>query len=257
MDLRQLACFVTVAEELHFGRAAARLHMTQPPLSRQIQQLEQHMGVALFERSSRVVHLTVAGRSFLRDARHLLASAQHAVQAAQRSSSGADGHLRLGFTAVAAYRLMPAWVKRAASLLPGVSIDLQEMVSTELARALVAAELDVVLTRQVPRHQGLASQLVEREPMVLALPHDSPLAEDASVSLQALDGQRLVAYSSTASRYFHERVSGALSLAGVAPRVVQNASQTHTLVALVRAGIGVGIVPDSARELQFLSLIHI
>ncbi|WP_233238422.1 LysR family transcriptional regulator [Bordetella sp. LUAb4] len=250
MELRQLECFVAVAEELHFGRAAARLRMTQPPLSRQVQMLERSLGVTLFERSSRVVTLTAAGRSFLRDARHLLEFSNHAALQARRTATGTAGHVTLGFTAVAAYRLMPAIVTQARRELPDVDIQLREMVSIDLGRLLVAGDLDLVLARHLPRVAGLGHRLLEREPLMLAVPRGWPLARLDSVSLQALDGQPFISYSPNEGKYFHERIAAALGQAGVRPDIVQHASQTHTLLALVRAGLGVGIVPASARELR-------
>ncbi|MVW72046.1 MULTISPECIES: LysR family transcriptional regulator [unclassified Bordetella] len=251
MELRQLECFVAVAEELHFGRAAARLRMTQPPLSRQVQMLEQDLGVTLLERHSRVVKLTAAGHRLLQDARHLLDYAARAALAARRAANGEAGHLTLGYTAVAAYRLMPALLMRAQAVLPEVDIQLREMVSADLARLLQAGELDVVLTRHVPMHQGLQKRLIDREALILALPAGSPLTAMESVPLRALHQQPLILYSPSDSRYFHDRIVGAMGLANISPRYVQRASQTHTLVALVRAGLGYGIVPDSARELHF------
>lgn len=251
MELRQLACFVAVAEELHFGRAAARLRMTQPPLSRQIQLLEQDVGTLLLERHSRVVKLTVAGQRLLRDARHLLEYAQRSALAARRAGQGEAGQITLGYTAVAAYRLMPAMLMQAQAVLPDVDVQLREMVSTDLARLLMAGELDVALTRHVPLRQGLEKRLLDREALILALPTGSPLTVMETVPLKALHQQPLIIYSPVDSRYFHERIVGAMGLANVSPRYVQQASQTHTLVALVRAGLGYGIVPDSARELGF------
>lgn len=250
MELKQLQCFVAVAEELHFGRAAARLSMTQPPLSRQVQMLERSLGVSLFERSSRVVTLTAAGRSFLRDARHLLEFSMRAASQARRTASGATGHVTLGYTAVAAYRLMPAIVTRARRELPDVDIQLREMVSTDLVRLLIAGELDLALTRHVPRSEGLGHRLIEREPLMLAVPRGWPPARMKTVPLKALDGQPFILYSPTEGKYFYDRVVGALGHAGVRPEIVQHASQTHTLLALVRAGLGMGIVPASARELR-------
>ncbi len=250
MELRQLECFVAVAEELHFGRAAARLRMTQPPLSRQVQMLERSLGVSLFERSSRVVTLAAAGRSFLRDARHLLEFSTRAALQARRTASGATGHVTLGFTAVAAYRLMPAIVTQARRELPDVDIQLREMVSIDLGRHLVAGELDLVLARHLPRLEGLGHRLLEREPLVLAVPRGWPLARLKSVPLRALDGQPFISYSPNEGKYFHERIAAALGQMGVRPDVIQHASQTHTLLALVRSGLGMGIVPASACELR-------
>lgn len=250
MELRQLECFVAVAELLHFGRAAQRLRMTQPPLSRQIQLLEQNLGVTLFERNSRAVKLTAAGHRLLRDARHLLSLSTRAAIMARRVSDGESGSLTLGFTAVAAYRLMPSLLMRARQVLPDVAIQLREMVSSDLGRLLLAGELDIALTRQAPSRQGLEMRLIERQPMVLALPSGAPLAGYDAVPLRALHQQPLILYAPNESPYFYDRIVGALQLADVSPHYVQQASQTHTLVALVRAGLGYGIVPDSARELR-------
>lgn len=250
MEFRQLECFIAVAEELHFGRAAQRLCMTQPPLSRQIQLLEQDLGVTLFERSSRQVELSAAGRRFLRDARHLLEYSARATASARRTAGGDAGHITLGFTAVASYRLMPSLIMRARKRLPGVEIQLRETVSTDLSRLLLARELDAILARSVPQQAGIEARLIEREPLVLALPADSPLCEQEVVPLRLLQGQPFVLYSPREGKYFYDRIVGAFGLADVQPDYVQRASQTHTLLALVRAGLGVGIVPDSARELR-------
>lgn len=251
MEFRQLECFIAVAEELHFGRAAERLCMTQPPLSRQIQLLEQDLGVILFERNSRQVLLSAAGRWFLRDARHLLEYSARAAATARRTSGGEAGHITLGFTAVASYRLMPSMIVRARKLLAGVEIQLRETVSTDLVRLLLARELDAILARSVPQQAGIESRLIEREPLVLALPAGSPLCEHETVPLRLLQGQPFVLYSPREGKYFYDRIVGAFGLADVQPDYVQRAGQTHTLLALVRAGLGVGIVPDSARELRF------
>ncbi|MDH0735065.1 LysR family transcriptional regulator [Achromobacter spanius] len=251
MEFRQLECFIAVAEELHFGRAAERLCMTQPPLSRQIQLLEQDLGVTLFERNSRQVLLSAAGRHFLRDARHLLEFSARAAATARRTSGGEAGHITLGFTAVASYRLMPSMIMRARKLLAGVEIQLRETVSTDLDRLLLARELDVILARSVPQQAGIESRLIEREPLVLALPAGSPLCEHDAVPLRLLQGQPFVLYSPREGKYFYDRIVGAFGLADVQPDYVQRAGQTHTLLALIRAGLGVGIVPDSARELRF------
>ena len=250
MELRQLECFVAVAEELHFGRAAARLCMTQPPLSRQIQLLEQSLGVTLLERSSRVVTLTSAGRGFLRDARHMLAYSARAASSARRASGGEAGHITLGFTAVASYRLVPNWVMKARRVLPDVDIDLRERVSTDLGRLLVAGEVDAILARHLPRQDGLAHHLIEREAMVVAVPRKSSLLGYKAVPPRALHRQPFVAYAPGEGTYFYDRIAAAVTLAGVEPDYVQYAGQTHTLLGLVRAGLGVGLVPESARELR-------
>lgn len=145
---------------------------------------------------------------------------------------------------------MPSLIMRARKRLPGVEIQLRETVSTDLSRLLLARELDAILARSVPRQAGIEARLIEREPLVLALPADSPLCEQDVVPLRLLQGQPFVLYSPREGKYFYDRIVGAFGLADVQPDYVQRASQTHTLLALVRAGLGVGIVPDSARELR-------
>jgi DNA-binding transcriptional LysR family regulator len=149
MELSQLRCFVAVAEELHFGRAAKRLFMTQPPLSRQIQLLEHDLGVELLERSSRQVHLSAAGHSFLRDARQILAFAQQASTSAQRVARGEAGRLTLGFTAVSAYSMIPQLLAQAQHALPNVDLVLREMVSVAQVEALASRMIDIGFIRQV------------------------------------------------------------------------------------------------------------
>ncbi len=219
MELRQLECFVAVAEELHFGRAAARLCMTQPPLSRQIQLLEQGLGVSLLERSSRVVTLTAAGRRFLRDARHLLAYSARAASSARRASGGEAGHITLGFTAVAAYRLMPDWVMKARKLLPDVDIELRERVSTDLGRLLVArgtgchAGAPPAAAGRFGASPDRTRTYGARGPAQIAL-----LAYGTAAA--ALHRQPFVAYAPSEGKYFYERIAAALGAAGVEPDYV-------------------------------------
>ena len=196
------------------------------------------------------MELSAAGRRFLRDARHLLEYSARAAATARRTSGGDAGHITLGFTAVASYRLMPSLIVRARKRLPGVEIQLRETVSTDLSRLLLGRELDAILARSVPQQAGIESRLIEREPLVLALPAGSPLCAHEVVPLRLLQGQPFVLYSPREGKYFYDRIVGAFGLADVQPDYVQRASQTHTLLALVRAGLGVGIVPDSARELR-------
>ncbi|WP_353172367.1 LysR family transcriptional regulator [Paracandidimonas soli] len=250
MEIRQLECFIAAAEELHFGRAAKRLHMTQPPLSRQIQRLEDSLGTALFDRSSRHVQLTISGRAFLREARHLLEAFKRAKESARQASKGETGHLALGFTAVAAYRLVPDLLKRTQALLPHIKVHLHEMVTTDLGKALTANDLDLVIARDIPQEPGLISSPLTREPMVLAMPDDSALARHSCVPLSALHRQAFIQYHPKGGRYFHNRIVGLFNIVGIQPSIVQMASQTHTLLFMIRAGIGIGIVPSSAQELH-------
>ncbi|PLR43686.1 LysR family transcriptional regulator [Chimaeribacter arupi] len=250
MELSQLRCFVAVAEELHFGRAARRLFMTQPPLSRQIQLLEHTLGVTLLTRSHRQVRLTASGESFLRDARQILAFTQQAEISARRVAAGVAGRLTLGFTAVCAYSQIPALIAQASRVLPDVEMILKEMVSAAQVQALVARTLDVAFVRQPQPLFPLEYLRVLREPLVIALPAADPLAAAPTLSLSALHRQPFIMYSPNEGKYFYDCIVSLFSQANVLPRYVQFLSQTHTILALVKAGLGMAIVPASAQSLR-------
>jgi DNA-binding transcriptional LysR family regulator len=255
LDLNQLNCFVAVAEELHFGRAAARLFMTQPPLSRQIRLLEQTLGVKLFERTSRSVQMTPAGRVFLTDAIRLLHLAAQAATSAQRASKGATGRITIGFTSGAGLQLVPQLVAAAQRALPEIDIVLKEMVTVAQLEALAANAIDLAFVRPIPARQVLQHQPVEREPMMLALPQSHPLAHKADITLQDMDGVPFIMYSATQGKYFHNMITGLFGASDVMPDYIQHLDQTHTIVALVRTGLGISIVPHSCKQLHFEGVV--
>lgn len=249
MELHQLRCFVMVAEELHFGRAAQRLFMTQPPLSRQIQLLERSLGVQLLDRSNRQVRLTVAGRHFLRDAQHLLAYTEQASDSARRLASGEAGQLVIGFTAVSGYNLVPELLSRAGQVLPDIGFELHEMVTSDQTEALAANMIDIGFVRSAEPRQGWSYQLASREPLMVVMPAGHPLAERAQLSVKDLVHHPFVMYSAKEGRYFYDCIVGLFASAGVSPRYLYYLKQTHSILGLVRAGLGIAIVPASAREL--------
>jgi DNA-binding transcriptional LysR family regulator len=238
-----------VAEELHFGRAAQRLFMTQPPLSRQIQLLERSLGVTLFDRSNRQVKLTSAGQHFLRDARHVLAYTEQAADSARRLEHGELGQLVLGFTAVSGYQLIPRLLEHAATVLPNVQIDLREMVSGAQMEALEAGMIDIAFVRRAAARPGLDYELISREPLLVALPEKHPLAAKREIAIADLDQQPFVMYSRDEGGYFYDCIAGLFSLAGVSPHYRYFLGQTHSILGLVKAGLGVAIVPAAARHL--------
>lgn len=249
--LSQLESFVAVAEELHYGRAATRLSMTQPPLSRRIQQLESEIGVELFDRGGRSVRLTAAGRAFLGDARRILAAAQHAALSVRRVPDGEVGSVALGFTAGAAYAFLDGVVAAVRTELPQVDVVLHEMVSGAQIEALRSGRLDLALVRPPIAGPELRSMLLLQESLLVALPADHPLARAwEPPHLRDLDGQPFVMYSPAESRYFHEIVIAAFRTARVAPHYVQHLSQIHTVLALVRSGLGAALVPAAAASLH-------
>lgn len=249
IEFSQLRCFVAVAEALHFRRAAARLNMTQPPLSRQIQLLEHHLGVTLLLRGSRSVQLTPAGEAFLREARRLLAQAEQAAEAARRVAQGVAGQLAIGFTAASGYGVLPQLVALLRRHLPEITVELREMVSAAQIEALRAGRLDLGLLRPTAYQPGVISHVVQRESLLVALPRGHRLGEAAAVPLAAMAGEALITYPPVEGRYLHDVVTGMLQLAGVAPARVQYVSQTHSILALVGAGLGVALVPEAAARL--------
>ena len=255
VELNHLRCFVAVAEELHFGRAAARLFMTQPPLSRQIQQLEEVLGLVLFDRHSRSVRLTEAGRVYYDDAVRILRLSDHAADSARRVARGDAGQVTLGFTGVSGYQLVPELLASASAALPGVRVVLKEMVSIYQLKALETREIDLGIMRSQFGTKGVVFHHLVREPLMLAMHASHRLAAQASIAASDLQDEPLVMYSPDGGKYFHDRIAGLLNSAGVRVNFVQSIDQTHTIVALVRGNLGIAIVPASARELGMRDVI--
>lgn len=254
-DLGQLRCFVAVADELHFGRAAARLNMTQPPLSRQIQILERILDVQLIARSSRSVKLTPAGQSFLPEARHILGLAESSALLVKRVARGKAGALKVGFTAASAYSYLPKLVAACRDELPDVALSLKEMVSGDQLKRLLSGEIDVGLMRPPMPPAGLCSFRVTAEPMLAALPKGHPLARQPSVRLEQLSADPFIMYAPYEARYFHDLVVELLSRGGLSPNYVQYLAQIHSILALIHSGVGISIVPQAADNLQFRGVV--
>jgi len=245
--LQQLAGFVAVAEELHFGRAAARLHLTQPPLSRQIMLLEQEVGVSLLDRAGRTVKLTQAGRVFLPEARRILRLAEESTLAVRRIPAGDGGTLAVGFTAVSVHGYVQSFLRRVGEQLPHVDLVLRELVTSGQLEAIAAGDLDLGFVRPPVTRAGLLSRVVHVEQLLLAAPAGDPLARPGLLADMAeLDGRALVMYSPVESRYFYDLLLEMFARAGARPRYVQYVSQVHTMLALVQAGLGLAVVPESA-----------
>lgn len=250
-SLARLSCFIAVAEELHFGRAAERLHMTQPPLSRQIQQLEAELGVQLIDRTTRTVTLTPAGVAFLPDARRILQLAEGAAQTVKRVPAGDLGTVVVGFTAASAHAVLPRLLEAARAKLPDVKLDLREMVTAAQIEGLVTGELDLGMARPPLKRPGLVSRPLLHEQLIAALPNGHPLTElGRQLTLNDLDGQDVVMYSPVQARYFNELLISTFTIAGATPRYVQTVTQVHTMLVLVRSGIGIALVPASAATLH-------
>ena len=249
-DLSQVRCFVTVAEELHFGRAAARLAMTQPPLSRQIQVLENHLDARLLERTRRAVKLTPAGRSFLPEARRILRLAESSALVAKRIALGKAGAIKIGFTAASAYDFLPRLVTACLASLPDIDLSLKEMVSGDQLEALHSGQIDIGFLRPPVVRPGLTSIQVHAEALHLASPAGHALAHKRRVAISDLDKQPFVMYAPYEARYFYDLLVAQFAAANIRPHYVQHLGQIHTILSLVRAGLGHALVPKSASSLH-------
>jgi len=250
-ELSQLRCFVAAAEELHFGRAAQRLNMTQSPLSRQIQLLERILGLTLLERTSRTVSLTPAGRVFLIEARRIVRLAESAALSARRVAHGDAGRIAIGFTAVSGYSLIPQIVAQARASLPNIEVELKEMVTTEQVEALLTGLIDLAFVRPPVDRQEFETRGVVAEPLLVALPPGDPRQGQPTFRPEDFDGQPLIMYARQGAGYFHDMLVRLFDEGGAAPVYVQHVAQIHSMLGLVRAGIGAAIVPESASGLHF------
>jgi DNA-binding transcriptional LysR family regulator len=246
--LEQLRGFVAVADELHFGRAAARLKMTQPPLSRQIQKLERVVGAQLLERDNRRVTLTAAGEVFLVEARRLLTLADTAPEVARRVSTGSHGVVRIGFTAASTYGTLGRLLNEVARGLPDIDLDLHEMVTREQVAGLVSEEVDLGLARPPFDAETFASRLLHREALLVAVPLGHRLQGlGRDVTPDDLAAEPVVMHSPTRARYFYDLVVSMVPTAS--QNAVHTVSQVLTMLWLVAAGRGIAFVPATAARL--------
>lgn len=246
--LDQIRAFVVVAEELHFGRAAERLQMTQPPLSRQIQKLERAVGVRLFERDNRRVELTTAGEAFLLEGRRLLVLAGGALKQAQRISAGSAGTVRIGFTATAAFSVLPSLLNLVSEAYPDIDLDLFELVTSEQTSQLIDGELDLGLARPPFDTTTFASRLIHREELLLAAPTGHRFADlDRPVRADDLANEPLIMPSVPEASNFYDPVVRLLPIAS--ENVVHTVREVLTMLLLVAAGRGIAFVPASASRL--------
>lgn len=267
-DLRQLRYFVAVAEEKHFGRAAARLSMTQPPLSQAIRALEETLGVELFARTRRTVELTPVGADLLPEVRRLLAAADGLRPLAQSLARGEAGVLSLAFVSTADYGLLPLLLRDFGTRYPRVRLQLAEATSDVQVEELVAGRIDagLVIAPLPPRHVAQLSYLpIAREPLVIAMPTEvsvragGPAADDwcdTPVSLADLADAPLVVFPRRLAPGFYDIIMDCYGAAGLTPRIGQEAIQMQTIVSLVSAGMGVALVPQSLRNLRRTGVVY-
>ncbi|QIJ62454.1 LysR family transcriptional regulator [Streptomyces sp. JB150] len=253
MNLEQLHCVVVLAEELHFGRTARRLGVRQPTVSQHVRRLEDELGVSLFDRSTREVTPTAAGRAFVAEARHALRYVERARSAARRTARGEVGELSLGFVGSAVPELLPRLLRGFRRARPGVEVRVQELPSARQVEELFAGRLDMGILHAFEASsmpEGLTGEEVFRDALVAALPRRHPLAAQAPLPVSALAGEPFVLFPRHLGPALHDRVTRLTRAAGFEPRVVQEAAHMQTIVGLVAAETGVSIVPRTVAHLR-------
>ncbi len=258
IDVRVWRQFVAVAEELHFGRAALRLHMSQPPLTQAIALLEQRLQVKLFERTKRYVALTAAGVALLPEVRALLERAAALPGLARSAASGEIGRLRLGFVSTVGFSLLPQWVRSLRERYTGVHLELVEATGDVQLQALQRGDMDAGFMLHAPGFApvDLHSRLVTREPLVLAVPQQHALARAAHLRLQDVLSEPLVIFPRRIAPSLHDGIFALYHHAGRLPAIAQEAIQMQTIVNLVSAGLGLAWVPASVQQFQREGVVY-
>jgi len=252
VELRLWRQFAVLAEELHFGRAAARLHMTQPPLTQAIAKLERQLGARLFDRTKRSVQLSASGQALLPEVRELLARAQSLPAHARAAASGEMGRLRLAFVSTVGFGVLPPWIRAFRSRHPAVEFELTEATGDVQLRELARGDIDAGFILHSPAFAPaeLRHLRIAREPLALAVPDQHPLATATVIALADVLGEPLVIFPRRIVPSLHDAILALYHGAGRVPRVAQEAIQMQTIVNLVSAGLGVAWVPDSVRQFQ-------
>lgn len=257
MELRHLRYFRAVAEELHFGRAAERLHIAQPPLSQQIRQLERELDVSLFTRSTRRVELTAAGEAYLTRAIAVLDAVDDAGNQARRIALGVEGHLTIGCVGSVTYSVLPRLVRALRDELPQVDIGIRgEMLAPAQLDALLAGEIDIALLRPPVDHVAVRCETLRRDRLIAALPTEHPLAQRDQLHVGDLRSEDFIAHAGQGRSVMAGLLAAVCVDAGFEPRVRHEVSETSTLVTLVAAGLGVAVVPAPTADLDIAGVTY-
>jgi DNA-binding transcriptional LysR family regulator len=258
IELRLWRQFAAVAEELHFGRAATRLHMTQPPLTQAIAQLEKLLAVRLFERTKRSVRLSEAGLALLPQVLDLLARAQALPEQARAAAAGEVGRMRLAFVSTVGFSLLPEWVRAFREHYPQVQLDLLEATGDMQLQAFERRDIDAGVMLHSPDFAppGLERRLIAREPLLLALAEQHPLAAKTTLTLDEVLTQPLVIFPRRILPSLYDAIFGMYHAAAQSPQIAQEAIQMQTIVNLVSAGLGVAWVPESVKQFQRPGVVY-
>jgi LysR family transcriptional regulator, benzoate and cis,cis-muconate-responsive activator of ben and cat genes len=252
IEVRHLRYFIAIAEEMNFGRAAQRLHVAQPALSRQIANLEADLGGPLFDRTRPQIKLTAAGAALLPRAREWLLRLNELVDLTRRVGSGSEGVLEIGFVGSATFSILPEILKEYRSRYPRVELLLHHLGRAELVRGLVNRQIQVAFTRPGIDDAQIANDVLLREPLVVALPADDPLAARNVLSLRALADKPFI----LPSPRLGDDVQAIFGKAGLTPLIGQETADLHTALALVAAGMGLAVVPDSVTRVRWAGVAY-
>ena len=256
MDLRQLNYFVAVAEELNFSRAAARVHISQPALSRQVMSLERELGVKMLVRSSHAVQLTAAGLELLDNAHQLLSLARDIPAAVQRVAKGEVGRLRVGFVGSTIFTSVPALIGEFRRNFPMVAVDLKQATVARQINLLNLGDIDVGIVRQSINESKLQTRQLFQESFFVALPVEHRLTNRSSIFLKQLADESFVTFSRSEAPNIDAQLRRMCGSCGFVPHVVQEAHPLSTVVGLVAAGVGIAIVPNSMRQVQIKGVTY-
>jgi DNA-binding transcriptional LysR family regulator len=258
MELRHLKYFIAVAEELHFAKAANRLHLAQPSLSKQIRLLEEELGFPLFYRTKQKVELLDAGHIFLDEARRILRQTENAVESARRTHAGQSGRLLIGYSASATFEVLPTILRKFCRLYPNVTVEVSEMSTIRAAELLLDSPLSVGLLRSPSffSEESFCIETILREPFVVALPSSHPASKQQSVRIKTLADEAFIVPRRQPGWDYSDALFEILRDNGIEPRIAQEANQSIGVASLVAGGLGVGLVPASITALRLPGLIY-
>lgn len=257
MEIRHLRYFIAVAEELHFSRAAERLHIAQPPLSQQIQQLESELGVELFHRKTkRQVQLTEAGQVFLQEAYQLLAQLEKAIELTQRTGRGEKGQLRIGFTSLVTYNLLPQILRKFREKYSEVELVLQEMTTNQQEQALQNRHIHVGFAHPPLEDNTLDQECIQQEALIVALPEAHLLVEQECLPMRSLAEEFFIMFPRHLGPGLYDQIVSLCQQGNFSPKITQEAIQMQTIIGLVSAGMGIAIVPSSLKNLQRFGVVY-
>ncbi|MEX0604528.1 MAG: LysR family transcriptional regulator [Marinobacter sp.] len=251
LTFRQLRYFVVLSEELHFGRAAQRLHISQPPLSASLRLLEDELGVKLLLRNSKRVVLTPAGEAFQRQARRILEQLEESQNLVQRIASTATGLVRFGFTPAMLFRGLPELFRLLQSRYPGIEIQLIERNSADQVEAVMQEQLDIGFIHSMPLPEGIDSVTLTDEPFVCCLPAHHQLAARRSLAVRELASEPVILFGRDLAPHYYDRIISLFHHVDVEPQICHEVSHWLTILALVANGMGIALVPQSLAKSGF------